>query len=390
MRGRRGRGRGRRRQHLHGDRRGRREGAQGRAAGAAGRRASPSSSSPGVSLRSMPTGCERWASASWSKPTRSRGRARVSRSCSGSTRTPARQPDARDPSGRGVPHARAAQDRGRLRQLLHVLHRAATRAACPRGVAAGGRGRGGRSARRGRYARDRAHRHQHRPLPRSAEPGADLADLVAAVAATGVARLRLSSIEPPDLTERLLGVLARDAGGLRAPARAAAERQRRGPLGDGPHVHRRAVRASGSPLPARPLPGLAVTTDVIAGFPGETDRAARRDARVRRARWASRSCTCSATARGRARRRPTWCRSRRRCARRGRPSCASSATELRERATSRAESAVRRRGARRARRRRAWRRAPRATTCGSSARDGASARRDARRGRSTRADVLLG
>ena len=43
---------------------------------------------------------------------------------------------------------------------------------------------------------------------RDVETGADLADLIRAVAATGITRLRLSSIEPPDLTPKLLAALA--------------------------------------------------------------------------------------------------------------------------------------------------------------------------------------
>ena len=97
-----------------------------------------------------------------------------------------------------------------------------------------------------------------------------MADVVSAVANSGVERLRLSSIEPLDLTDRLLGVL----GSLSAVC---------------PHLHvplqsgsddvlARMARAYATEDYARliglareALPGLAVTTDVIAGFPGETD-----------------------------------------------------------------------------------------------------------------------
>ena len=100
--------------------------------------------------------------------------------------------------------------------------------------------------------------------------GSDLARLVSAVADTGVWRLRLSSIEPRDLTERFLEVAAR------TPAFC-------------PHLHVPLQSGSDSVLAAMSreytareyvsllraaadaIPGLAVTTDVIAGFPGETE-----------------------------------------------------------------------------------------------------------------------
>lgn len=99
--------------------------------------------------------------------------------------------------------------------------------------------------------------------------GADLAALIAAVGGTGIERLRLSSIEPPDLTDEFLAVIAD------VPAFCA-------------HLHVPLQSGSNAVLAAMgrhytveefverivaartALPGLAVTTDVIAGFPGET------------------------------------------------------------------------------------------------------------------------
>ncbi|MDR3685825.1 MAG: MiaB/RimO family radical SAM methylthiotransferase [Coriobacteriia bacterium] len=99
--------------------------------------------------------------------------------------------------------------------------------------------------------------------------GHDLADVIDAVAATGIARVRLSSIEPLDLTPRLLAAMAA------APAFCA-------------HLHVPLQAGSDSVLAAmgraytceefleriraarEALPGLVVTTDVLAGFPGET------------------------------------------------------------------------------------------------------------------------
>jgi threonylcarbamoyladenosine tRNA methylthiotransferase MtaB len=106
---------------------------------------------------------------------------------------------------------------------------------------------------------------------RDADSGDDLPALLSAVAATGVERLRLSSIEPRDLTPRFLSIAAQ----TRALC---------------PHLHVPLQSGSDSVLSAMgrdyttdeyaesvraartAIPGLAVTTDVIAGFPGERDR----------------------------------------------------------------------------------------------------------------------
>ena len=105
---------------------------------------------------------------------------------------------------------------------------------------------------------------------RDSATDADLADLIIAVAATGVPRLRLSSIEPPDLTPRLLDTLARTP---------AVCRQLHVPLQSGSDV---VLSAMGRTYTTREyagfietarglLPGLTLTTDIIAGFPTETD-----------------------------------------------------------------------------------------------------------------------
>ncbi len=104
--------------------------------------------------------------------------------------------------------------------------------------------------------------------------GAGLPALVEAVAGTGVARVRLSSVEPGDLTPELLDVLARTG---------AACRHLHVPLQSGADT---VLRAMGRPYTVAAyaeriaaartaLPGLAVTTDVIAGFPGESEADAR-------------------------------------------------------------------------------------------------------------------
>lgn len=104
---------------------------------------------------------------------------------------------------------------------------------------------------------------------RDSATGADLADLICGVAATGIARLRLSSIEPPDLTPRLLAVLADTP---------AACRQLHIPLQSGSDAVLSAMGRAYTAAEYRALvtaardalPGLTLTTDVIAGFPTET------------------------------------------------------------------------------------------------------------------------
>lgn len=107
-------------------------------------------------------------------------------------------------------------------------------------------------------------------IGRYADGNARLTDVVAAVAASGVERLRLSSIEPLDLTPEFLRLTSS------TPAFC-------------PHLHVPLQSGSDSVLSAmgrrytaaeyaerieaarEALPGLAVTTDVLCGFPGETD-----------------------------------------------------------------------------------------------------------------------
>ncbi len=105
---------------------------------------------------------------------------------------------------------------------------------------------------------------------RDAETGADLAALIEGVAAVGVERVRLSSIEPPDLDDRLLSVL----GGLPSVCP-----QLHVPLQSGSDAVLSAMNRSYTAAEyaervaaARDaIPGLALTSDVIAGFPTETD-----------------------------------------------------------------------------------------------------------------------
>jgi threonylcarbamoyladenosine tRNA methylthiotransferase MtaB len=103
--------------------------------------------------------------------------------------------------------------------------------------------------------------------------GADLADLVEAICAVpGVERVRLSSIEPTQVTNRLLAVVSRlpqfcphlhlplqsgDDGVLAAMNRPYTREFYR-------EICRRAGRA---------MPDIGITTDVLVGFPGESEEA---------------------------------------------------------------------------------------------------------------------
>lgn len=98
----------------------------------------------------------------------------------------------------------------------------------------------------------------------------DLPALLELIAATGIPRVRLSSIEPPDVTARFLEVAERYPRlmpHLHIPLQSGSDRTLRA-MGrayttDDFARMLRAARAA--------LPRLAATTDVIVGFPGETD-----------------------------------------------------------------------------------------------------------------------
>ena len=107
-------------------------------------------------------------------------------------------------------------------------------------------------------------------IGRYSDAGVDLAELVAGVAATGVARVRISSIEPLDLTPRLLARLEATASvmphlhvPLQSGSDAVLAAMRRG------YDTATFAKVLGEARAA--IPGLAVTTDVMAGFPGESD-----------------------------------------------------------------------------------------------------------------------
>ncbi len=99
---------------------------------------------------------------------------------------------------------------------------------------------------------------------------AGIADVLRTVEEAGIARVRLSSIEPGDLAEPLLARLAEIASlcpHLHVPLQSASDAvlgaMRRG------YTFSEYTRAIASARSA--IPGLTVTTDVIVGFPGETE-----------------------------------------------------------------------------------------------------------------------
>ena len=194
------------RQHLHGHRRGRRQGPQGRAAGArGGGRADRRRDRLPCGARS-PTALAGAGRARGGRGRQERGRARV---VGRAARHPASEPRARRQASRAgaafrtrallkiedgcdafctyciVPYARGVPRSVPLRDVVSQAESL---------VAAGVREIVLTGINIGRYA--------------DAETGADLADVLRDVAATGIARVRLSSIEPLDLTPRLLGVMA--------------------------------------------------------------------------------------------------------------------------------------------------------------------------------------
>jgi MiaB-like tRNA modifying enzyme len=100
--------------------------------------------------------------------------------------------------------------------------------------------------------------------------GVGLAGLVEAVAATGIRRIRVSSVEPLDLTGELLDVFAATpqlCPHLHVPLQSGSDSilraMERGYAADDYLERIAAVRTK--------LPGAALTTDVMAGFPGESE-----------------------------------------------------------------------------------------------------------------------
>lgn len=98
------------------------------------------------------------------------------------------------------------------------------------------------------------------------DAGHDLGDVIARVGATGVARIRLSSIEPLDLTPRLLDVMRATpavCAHLHVPLQAGSDAV----LSAMGRAYSAAEFAQRVAAAREALPGLVLTTDVLAGFP---------------------------------------------------------------------------------------------------------------------------
>ena len=99
---------------------------------------------------------------------------------------------------------------------------------------------------------------------------AGLAAVFSAVAATGVERLRLSSVEPLDLTDTLLDTMASTPAAcphLHVPLQSGADRVLEA-MGRTYSAHEYAAIIE---RVREALPGVALTTDVMVGFPRETE-----------------------------------------------------------------------------------------------------------------------
>jgi threonylcarbamoyladenosine tRNA methylthiotransferase MtaB len=100
--------------------------------------------------------------------------------------------------------------------------------------------------------------------------GATLADVLEAVASTGIPRIRISSIEPGDIDDRLLEAAARTPAfchHLHVPLQSGADTV----LARMGRPYTTAGFAEGIAAARETLGEVAISTDVIAGFPGETD-----------------------------------------------------------------------------------------------------------------------
>jgi threonylcarbamoyladenosine tRNA methylthiotransferase MtaB len=102
-----------------------------------------------------------------------------------------------------------------------------------------------------------------------AQSGARLQDVLRAVSATDVARVRLSSIEPLDLTPELLGAMAESRAScahLHVPLQSGCDEV----LSAMGRTYTTAQFVGRLEAAREALPGVVFSTDVIAGFPGES------------------------------------------------------------------------------------------------------------------------
>lgn len=107
-------------------------------------------------------------------------------------------------------------------------------------------------------------------IGRYSDNGATLADVLGVVAAAGIPRVRISSIEPGDIDDTLLEVAARTRAfcrHLHIPLQSGSDTV----LSRMGRPYTTAAFAARVSAAREALAGVAVSTDVIAGFPGETE-----------------------------------------------------------------------------------------------------------------------
>lgn len=98
----------------------------------------------------------------------------------------------------------------------------------------------------------------------------DLASLIRLLPLTGGARFRLSSVNPTDVTDDLVGLMARTPSvcrHLHIPMQSGSDRI----LNLMERSHTSAQYAEAVEKAARAMPGLSIGCDVMAGFPGESE-----------------------------------------------------------------------------------------------------------------------
>ena len=196
----------------------------------------------------------------------------------------------------------------RLRQVLHLLHRAQR----PR---AGAEPAAGAHRRRGPAARRRGLQGNHAPRPDGQQlqvPRARRPDRTALRSARpasttlpGIERIKFVTNFPKDMTDDLLAGRARPAEGLPLSARAGPERLRRGAQADEAALHGRVLPRDAGPLP-RDGAGRGGHQRLHRRLLRRDRGVVREDVRPGRARRGSRTASSSSTARGPARR-PTSC-----------------------------------------------------------------------------------